>query len=59
MIGATLVWLAYYGQFQAHLTDKEIVGGPGAQTTSAKAVEAQEKGAVVRRQAGGSSKLGF
>ncbi|MCC9685208.1 MULTISPECIES: MIP/aquaporin family protein [Streptomyces] len=45
MIGATLVWLAYYGQFQAHLTDKEIVGGPGAQTTSAKAVEAQEKGA--------------
>ncbi len=45
MIGATLVWLAYYGQFQAHLDDKEIVGGPGAQTTSAKAVEAQEKGA--------------
>ncbi len=45
MIGATLVWLAYYGQFHAHLTDKEIVGGPGAQTTSAKAVEAQEKGA--------------
>ncbi|MFC0849288.1 MULTISPECIES: MIP/aquaporin family protein [Streptomyces] len=26
MIGATLVWLAYYGQFQAHLTDPEIVG---------------------------------
>ncbi|WP_432096518.1 MIP/aquaporin family protein [Streptomyces sp. bgisy100] len=25
MIGATLVWLAYYGQFQAHLTDPEIV----------------------------------
>ncbi|MBC7272489.1 MULTISPECIES: MIP/aquaporin family protein [Streptomyces] len=45
MIGATLVWLAYYGQFQAHLTDKEIVGGPGAQATTAKAVEAQEKGA--------------
>ncbi|MEV4434370.1 MIP/aquaporin family protein [Streptomyces sp. NPDC049555] len=25
MIGATLVWLAYYGQFKAHLTDPEIV----------------------------------
>ncbi|GHJ38734.1 MIP/aquaporin family protein [Streptomyces sp. TS71-3] len=25
MIGAVLVWLAYYGQFQAHLTDPEIV----------------------------------
>ncbi|MEU6538835.1 MIP/aquaporin family protein [Streptomyces sp. NPDC047000] len=45
MIGAALVWVAYYGQFQAHLTDREIVGGPGAQATSAKAVEAQEKGA--------------
>ncbi|MFD7705459.1 MIP/aquaporin family protein [Streptomyces caelestis] len=45
MIGATLVWVAYYGQFLAHLTDKEIVGGPGAQATTAKAVEAQEKGA--------------
>ena len=45
MIGAVLVWLAYYGQFHAHLTDKEIVGGPGAQATSAKAVEAQEQGA--------------
>ena len=31
MIGAALVWVAYYGQFQAHLTDREIVGGPGAQ----------------------------
>ncbi|MEV6804791.1 MIP/aquaporin family protein [Streptomyces sp. NPDC051132] len=45
MIGATLVWVVYYGQFQVHLTDKEIVGGPGAQATSAKAVEAQEQGA--------------
>lgn len=45
MIGATLVWVAYYGQFHAHLTDKEIVGGPGAQATKVKAVEAQEKGA--------------
>jgi glycerol uptake facilitator protein len=45
MIGAALVWVAYYGQFHAHLTDREIVGGPGAQATAAKAVEAQEKGA--------------
>ncbi|MFD4608585.1 MIP/aquaporin family protein [Streptomyces sp. NPDC058440] len=45
MIGAALVWVAYYGQFHAHLTDREIVGGPGAQTTATKAVEAQEKGA--------------
>ncbi|MCS0636119.1 aquaporin family protein [Streptomyces sp. LP05-1] len=28
MIGAALVWVAYYGQFQAHLTDPEIVGDP-------------------------------
>ncbi|MGW0612548.1 MIP/aquaporin family protein [Streptomyces sp. NPDC002788] len=45
MIGAALVWVAYYGQFHAHLTDREIVGGPGAQGTTTKAVEAQEKGA--------------
>ncbi|MFF6878879.1 MULTISPECIES: MIP/aquaporin family protein [Streptomyces] len=45
MIGAALVWIAYYGQFHAHLTDREIVGGPGAQDTTAKAVEAREKGA--------------
>ena len=44
-LGAALVWVAYYGQFQAHLTDREIVGGPGAQDTASKAVEAQEKGA--------------
>ncbi|MEU0740643.1 MIP/aquaporin family protein [Streptomyces sp. NPDC006134] len=45
MIGAALVWAAYYGQFQAHLTDREIVGGPAPRDTPAKAVEAQEKGA--------------
>ncbi|MEE1752543.1 MIP/aquaporin family protein [Streptomyces sp. SP18CS02] len=28
MIGAALVWVAYYGQFRAHLTDAEIVGDP-------------------------------
>ncbi|MGC5346617.1 MIP/aquaporin family protein [Streptomyces sp. DT171] len=26
MIGAVLVWLAYYGQFRAHLTDPGIIG---------------------------------
>ncbi|MER5294276.1 MIP/aquaporin family protein [Streptomyces pharetrae] len=40
MIGAALAWVAYYGQFHAHLTDREIVGGPGTQST--KAVEARE-----------------
>ncbi|WNO76635.1 MIP/aquaporin family protein [Streptomyces sp. AM8-1-1] len=25
MIGAALVWIAYYGQFHAHLTDREIL----------------------------------
>ncbi|MFF9865659.1 MIP/aquaporin family protein [Streptomyces sp. NPDC013953] len=28
MVGAALVWVAYYGQFRAHLTDPEIVGNP-------------------------------
>jgi glycerol uptake facilitator protein len=28
MIGAVLVWLAYYGQFHAHLTDREVIGEP-------------------------------
>lgn len=40
MIGAALVWIAYYGQFHAHLTDSEIVGA-----ADTKAVEAREKGA--------------
>ncbi|MFI6349368.1 MIP/aquaporin family protein [Streptomyces sp. NPDC050560] len=31
MIGAVLVWLAYYGQFQAHLTDPEVVGAVSAE----------------------------
>ncbi|OIJ92461.1 MIP/aquaporin family protein [Streptomyces colonosanans] len=46
MIGAALVWVTYYGQFHAHLTDREIVGGPGAQDTKvAKAAEAREAAA--------------
>ncbi|MFF3449727.1 MIP/aquaporin family protein [Streptomyces sp. NPDC002667] len=43
MIGAALVWVAYYGQFLAHLTDSEIVGGP--EERAPKAVEAEEPGA--------------
>ncbi|BBC37819.1 Glycerol transporter [Streptomyces graminofaciens] len=45
MIGAALVWVAYYGQFHAHLTDKEIVGDPAAKGAKAKSVEAREAGA--------------
>ncbi|MEU6735372.1 MIP/aquaporin family protein [Streptomyces physcomitrii] len=29
MIGAALVWVAYYGQFRAHLSDPEIISTPG------------------------------
>lgn len=28
MVGAFLAWVAYYGQFKAHLTDPEIVAAP-------------------------------
>jgi glycerol uptake facilitator protein len=48
MIGAALVWVAYYGQFHAHLTDHEIIGGPGAQktpTAEGRSVEAREPAA--------------
>ncbi|GAA2934209.1 MIP/aquaporin family protein [Streptomyces enissocaesilis] len=31
MIGAVLVWLTYYGQFRAHLTDPEIVAAQPAE----------------------------
>ncbi|MEU1790653.1 MIP/aquaporin family protein [Streptomyces sparsogenes] len=34
ILGAALVWVAYLGHFHAHLTDREIVGGPGAQDTA-------------------------
>ncbi|MET9804729.1 MIP/aquaporin family protein [Streptomyces sp. NPDC006368] len=41
MIGAALVWIAYYGQFHAHLTDPEIVGDPAD-----KAIEGPHGGAA-------------
>lgn len=47
MIGAALVWVAYYGQFHAHLTDKDIVGDPAAKGAKSKSVEAREADATV------------
>jgi glycerol uptake facilitator protein len=43
MIGAALVWIAYYGQFQAHLTDPEIVGDPAD-----KAIEGPHDGTTAK-----------
>ncbi|MFW6719150.1 MIP/aquaporin family protein [Streptomyces sp. MAR4 CNY-716] len=43
IIGAVFVWLAYYGQFHDHLTDKEVVGH--LENADTKAIEAHEKGA--------------
>ncbi|MFJ2817773.1 MIP/aquaporin family protein [Streptomyces sp. NPDC087294] len=45
MIGAALVWIVYYGQFHAHLTDREIVGDPPRTPVKIKSVEAEEKAA--------------
>ncbi|MDT0269929.1 MIP/aquaporin family protein [Streptomyces sp. DSM 44915] len=58
MIGATLVWLTYYGHFQAHLLDREEVSGsrtPGprafdettARTEERRAPAAGEPGPVL------------
>jgi len=48
MLGAVLMWLAYAGHFQAHLTDRELVGGPGAQDTKkADAAQAADAGPVL------------
>ncbi|MFD7504991.1 MIP/aquaporin family protein [Streptomyces sp. NPDC059850] len=48
IIGAVLVWIAYVGHFQAHLTDRELVGGPGAQDTKkADAAQAGDAGPVL------------
>ncbi|WBB60323.1 aquaporin family protein [Streptomyces sp. WMMC500] len=43
MIGAAFVWLAYYGQFHHHLTDRDVVGH--LEGADEKAIEAHEKGA--------------
>ena len=41
MIGAVLVWLAYFGQFQAHLTDRRS-SAVRARRTRSKAADAEE-----------------
>jgi glycerol uptake facilitator protein len=48
MLGAVLVWLAYYGQFQAHLTDPEVVAG----------ITTDPAGPVTARKAPGGPVLG-
>ncbi|GAB2616753.1 MIP/aquaporin family protein [Streptomyces capparidis] len=53
MLGATLVWLAYYGQFQAHLTDPEIVGAGQASGPGADPAGPLTKSEQARRQPGG------
>jgi glycerol uptake facilitator protein len=54
MIGACLVWLAYYGHFLAHLGDREIVGGsqtPGPRAFDASA-EREERRTPRREEPG-------
>jgi glycerol uptake facilitator protein len=34
MLGATLAWFAYYGQFQVHMAELALHSGPGAQSTA-------------------------
>ena len=51
MIGAALVWVVYLGQFQAHLTDPEIVAGadadPAGPVTEPEDVPGQPGGPVL------------
>jgi glycerol uptake facilitator protein len=49
MIGAFLVWVAYMGHFQAHLTDPEVLAG----------IEADPAGPVSGRSAPGGPVLGI
>ncbi|MDB1089032.1 aquaporin family protein [Streptomyces sp. ACA25] len=51
MIGATLVWVAYFGHFEAHLRDREIVGGSGIPGASATQENEQGPGPVERAEA--------
>ncbi|MFJ2132353.1 MIP/aquaporin family protein [Streptomyces sp. NPDC088846] len=47
MIGAVLVWLTYYGQFRAHLTDPEIVGAQPGEEAMVDQVSAPKAGPVL------------
>ncbi|MEU4211160.1 MIP/aquaporin family protein [Streptomyces sp. NPDC026206] len=47
ILGATLVWVTYYGQFQAHLTDPEIVGSLNPQEGMVDQTAAPKAGPVL------------
>ena len=47
MIGAVLVWAAYYGHFQAHLTDPEIIGATTGQEGMVDKASAPDAGPVL------------
>ncbi|MFF2407981.1 MIP/aquaporin family protein [Streptomyces sp. NPDC058092] len=47
MIGAVLVWLTYYGQFRAHLTDPEIVGAQPGEEAMVDQASAPKAGPVL------------
>ncbi|MET9297193.1 MIP/aquaporin family protein [Streptomyces sp. NPDC003077] len=47
MIGAVLVWIAYYGQFRAHLTDPEVVGDQTGREGLVEQSEAPKAGPVL------------
>ncbi|GAA0473129.1 MULTISPECIES: MIP/aquaporin family protein [Streptomyces] len=47
MIGAVCVWLAYYGQFQAHLTDPEVINPPRGDEGLVDQAEAPKAGPVL------------
>ncbi|MFJ9681402.1 MIP/aquaporin family protein [Streptomyces sp. NPDC101194] len=47
MIGAVLVWLTYYGQFRAHLTDPEIKGAQSGEEAMVDQSSAPKAGPVL------------
>ncbi|MFB6991958.1 MIP/aquaporin family protein [Streptomyces sp. NPDC056178] len=47
MIGAVLVWLTYYGQFRAHLTDPEITGAQPGEEAMVDQASAPKAGPVL------------
>ncbi|MEU6015837.1 MIP/aquaporin family protein [Streptomyces sp. NPDC047515] len=47
MIGAVLVWLTYYGQFRAHLTDPEITGAQSGEEAMVDQAAAPKAGPVL------------
>ncbi|MFC6065777.1 MIP/aquaporin family protein [Streptomyces ochraceiscleroticus] len=47
MIGAVCVWLAYYGQFRAHLTDPEVITPPKGEEGLVDQAQAPKAGPVL------------